>query len=109
MHTNHFLDPGLAAGDRLAAIGDDTLPRMDELLRRKDVLAAGDRTDWAKGLVSHWADGAPICAHPRPGATVTDRWETKMLLSFDLERRALVVQEGGPCRVDAHSWTEIAV
>ncbi|WP_431922285.1 C45 family autoproteolytic acyltransferase/hydolase [Nonomuraea jabiensis] len=109
LHTNHFLDPGLAKGDRLAAIGDDTLPRMDVLRERKSVMTAASRTEWAKGLVHHWEDGAPVCAHPRPGAPETDRWETKMLISFDLDRRRLVLQEGGPCAVTADGWTEVAV
>jgi isopenicillin-N N-acyltransferase-like protein len=109
LHTNHFLDPGLAPGDRLAAIGDDTLPRLAELRERRQVLTGASRTEWARGLVCHWADGAPICAHPRPGAPVTDRWETKMMISFDLDRRCLVLQEGGPCGATDDGWTEVAV
>lgn len=109
LHTNHFLDPAFAPGDRLAAIGDDTLPRMDVLRARKKVLTGADRTGWAEGLVCHWEDGAPVCAHPRPGAPVTDRWETKMLIGFDLDRHVLVLHQGGPCAVTEHGWLEVAV
>lgn len=107
LHTNHFLDPGLAPGDRLAAIGDDTLPRLDALRRRRSVLTGAGRTDWARGLISHWADGAPICAHPRPDAPPTDRWETKVTFSFDLTRPSLILQQGGPCQVTPDGWQEI--
>lgn len=109
LHTNHFLDPALAPGDRLAAIGDDTLPRMDVLRARKKVLTSANRTEWAEGLVCHWEDGAPVCAHPRPGAPVTDRWETKMLISFDLDRGLLILQEGGPCAATEDGWLEVTV
>lgn len=107
LHTNHFLDPELARGDRLAAIGDDTLPRMDELQARKAALSGDTRTDWASGLACHWEDGAPLCAHPRPGAPLTDRWETKMMFSLDLATPGLALQEGGPCQAIEADWQVI--
>lgn len=106
LHTNHFLDDDLATGDRLAAIEDDTLPRLAELRRRTNLLTSGTRTDWARGLASHWEDGAPLCAHPRPGAAPTNRWETKMTIGFDLDRAALLLHDGGPCGVTETGWTE---
>lgn len=108
LHTNHFLDPRLARGDRLAAIQDDTLPRMARLEELRGALLADSRTAVAAGLVSHWADGAPICAHPRPGAPETDRWETKMMFSLDLEAPALVFHEGGPCGATETGWQDVA-
>jgi isopenicillin-N N-acyltransferase-like protein len=108
LHTNHFLDPDLAAGDRLVPIGDDTVPRMVRLQELRDALRAADPTTIARGLVSHWADGAPICAHPRPDADETDRWETKMMFSLDLARSALWLHEGGPCRVTDAGWKVVA-
>jgi isopenicillin-N N-acyltransferase-like protein len=108
LHTNHFLDPSLAQGDRLAAIGDDTLPRLARLEELRDALRAEGRTAIAAGLVSHWADGAPICAHPRPDAPETNRWETKMMLSLDLVAPALGLHEGGPCGVTESGWQDVA-
>ncbi|WP_427885502.1 C45 family autoproteolytic acyltransferase/hydrolase [Kribbella sp. GL6] len=106
LHTNHFLDPELTTGDRLVAVGDDTLPRMTALVGLRSALTGADRTAWARGLVSHWEDGAPICAHPRADADVTNRWETKMMLTFDLIRPSLIVQEGKPCEATADRWLE---
>jgi len=108
LHTNHFLDPALAAGDRLIPIGDDSLPRLARLREIRDVLRTPDRTVAATGLTSHWADGAPICAHPRPDADETDRWETKMTFSLDLETPSLWFHEGGPCGVTEAGWTAVA-
>jgi isopenicillin-N N-acyltransferase like protein len=108
LHTNHFLDSDLARGDRLAAIGDDTLPRMDRLEELRAALQAESRTAIAAGLVSHWADGAPICAHPKSDAAETNRWETKMMFSLDLETPALVFHEGGPCGVTDNGWRAVA-
>ncbi|GAA3099648.1 isopenicillin-N N-acyltransferase-like protein [Kribbella aluminosa] len=108
LHTNHFLDPELATGDRLVAVGDDTVPRLAALRRLSTALTGADRTAWARGLVSHWEDGAPICAHPRADADVTNRWETKMMLTFDLTRPSLIVQEGKPCQVTESRWLEFA-
>ncbi|MGH3359532.1 MAG: C45 family autoproteolytic acyltransferase/hydrolase [Nocardioidaceae bacterium] len=109
LHTNHFLDPSLAAGDRLAAIGDDTLPRLAALRERTEALTIGTRTEWAHGLVSHWEDGAPLCAHPRPGAPPMDRWETKMTIGFDLGEPSMLLHEGGPCGVTADGWSRFRV
>jgi isopenicillin-N N-acyltransferase-like protein len=108
LHTNHFLDPELALGDRLVPIGDDTVPRMQVLADRAGVLDDGTPTDWARGLVVHWEDGAPVCAHPRADAAVTNRWETKMTFSLDLSAPALLMHEGGPCTVTAAGWTTVA-
>jgi len=108
LHTNHFLDPGLAAGDRLVPLGDDTLPRLDRLREIRDVLRRPDRTGAASGLTSHWADGAPICAHPRPDADETDRWETKMTFSLELESPTLWFHEGGPCTVTDAGWIAVS-
>ena len=108
LHTNHFLDPDLALGDRLALIGDDTLPRLARLQELREALLSADRTAMARGLVSHWVDGAPICAHPRPDADETDRWETKMMFSLDLAQPALWLHEGGPCQVSDRGWKVVA-
>jgi hypothetical protein len=60
LHTNHFLDPAPAPGDRPAAIGDDTLPRMEVPRDRKKVLTGANRTEWAEGLVLQ--EGGPCVA-----------------------------------------------
>jgi isopenicillin-N N-acyltransferase-like protein len=104
LHTNHFLDPALAVGERLAVERPLTIDRLAHLHDHADGLAALDVTARAETLLSHGPDQAPVCAHPDPAAALHERWETVATISLDLEAAALVVHEGGPCQVDAATW-----
>jgi isopenicillin-N N-acyltransferase like protein len=104
LHTNHFLDPVLAAGERLAVERPLTIDRLTHLHDHADRLAAPDVTARAETLLSHGPDQAPVCAHPDPAAALHERWETVATISLDLAAAALNVHEGGPCRVDAATW-----
>lgn len=104
MHTNHFLDPTLAAGERLAVERPLTYDRLAHLQANPDGLAAVDVTARVGALLSHGPDEAPVCAHPDRSAALHERWETVATISLDLEAAAHVVHEGGPCRVDAATW-----
>jgi isopenicillin-N N-acyltransferase like protein len=104
LHTNHFLDPALAGGERLALERPLTIDRLDHLRAHPDGLAAVDVTERVGVLLSHGPDAAPVCAHPDPAVPLHDRWETVATISLDLDAAALQVHEGGPCRVDATTW-----
>jgi isopenicillin-N N-acyltransferase-like protein len=104
LHTNHFLDPALAAGERLAVERPLTHDRLAHLHDHVDGLAAPDVTARVGPLLSHGPDRAPVCAHPDPAAALHERWETVATISLDLEATALLVHEGGPCRVTAATW-----
>ena len=103
-HTNHFLDPRLAEGERLTADDPSTLARLALLEERTaDLRAAADITARAAALHDH-ASG--LCCHPDPEAPFDERWETLATLSLDLEAKRLYVHEGGPCGISggAGDW-----
>lgn len=103
LHTNHFLDRRLAAGD-LSPRASSTFPRLDHLQARRALLAAADPVDRVAGLLVHEADGAPICCHPDPALSFENRWQTLITIALDLEQSRLQFHEGGPCTVRRASW-----
>ncbi|GAA2853277.1 hypothetical protein GCM10010517_11110 [Streptosporangium fragile] len=103
LHTNHFLDPELARGERHAD-DSDSRDRLATLAERRPALRSADLTDRARALLSHAPDGAPLCAHPDADAPITDRWETLMTISLDLEASRLEFHPGGPCGVTPRTW-----
>jgi isopenicillin-N N-acyltransferase-like protein len=104
LHTNHFLDPVLAAGERLAVERPLTYDRLAHLRANPDGLAAVDMTVRTSALLSHGPDGAPVCAHPDPAAALHERWETVATISLDVAASSMLVHEGGPCGVTAGTW-----
>lgn len=106
-HTNHFIDPELARGERHGPDDPSTYGRLDELARRTPELrAAADPTGRATALLDHREDRM-LCCHPEPGAQAGDRWETLVTASLDLDARELLLHEGGPCRVGAGGWLRV--
>jgi isopenicillin-N N-acyltransferase-like protein len=106
-HTNHFLDPELARGERHGPDDPSTYGRLDELRRRTTELrAAADATARATALLDH-REATPLCCHPEPGAQPGERWETLVTASLDLEARELLLHEGGPCRVRDGEWLRV--
>ncbi|WP_210492761.1 C45 family peptidase [Patulibacter sp. SYSU D01012] len=109
VHTNHFLDPELARGERHAPTDPGSLGRLDELRLRADALrAADDLTARATAMLDH-RDASPLCCHPDPGAPRGERWQTLVTASLDLAAGELVLQEGGPCAAAERSAAPIAV
>ncbi len=104
LHTNHFLDPALAAGERLAVERPLTYDRLEHLHEHAGGLAAVDATARVGAMLSHGPDGAPVCAHPDPAAALHERWETVATISLDLELAGMLVHEGGPCGVTTGTW-----
>ncbi|WP_255621503.1 C45 family peptidase [Pseudonocardia sp. DSM 110487] len=104
LHTNHFLDPDLAIGERLAVERPLTYDRLTHLRDHVDGLAAVDVTARAEALVSHGPHQAPVCAHPDPSAALHERWETVATISLDVAAGSVLVHEGGPCGVIADTW-----
>lgn len=99
LHTNHFLDPRLAEGERLVADDPTTLARLERLEERVDDLReAGDPGERAAALLDHESG---LCCHPEPDAPLDERWETLATLSLDLGAARLHVHEGGPCGIGA--------
>lgn len=104
LRTNHFLDPALACGERLALKRPLTIDRLEHLRAHPDAFAAVDVTERVGALLSHGPGAAPVCAHPDPAAALHERWETVATISLDLSGAGVLVHEGGPCRVTPGSW-----
>ncbi|TDC97220.1 peptidase C45 [Actinomadura sp. 7K507] len=104
LHTNHFEDPALAAGEA----GGDELPgslaRLGHLRSRTRTLSAPTAQQRAEALVGHAPGDAPVCAHPTTGDPSRARWETLATISLDVAAGALDVHRGGPCRATPASW-----
>jgi isopenicillin-N N-acyltransferase-like protein len=105
LHTNHFLDPELAEGERLAPEDPDTIARYDELERRRAGLSAPTPEQRAEALVLHREDGAALCCHPELGATLADEWETLLTISLSVPDATLTYIDGAPCQAAAVGWS----
>ena len=97
LHTNHFVDPTLATGERLGTVDDDTHLRLSEMEKRRSEFA--DRTfgERVAALVHHREDGAAICCHPEPDAIDGDRWSTHLVIGLDVDRFGVEFHDGSPC------------
>lgn len=107
LHTNHFVDPVLAQGERLATVDGDTVARLAELERRADRLRAVGIVERAAGLVQHREDGSALCCHPYGADPVEGRWQTLLTIGLQLDTGRLVFQDGNPCTADPQGWVRI--
>ena len=96
-HTNHFIDPKLAEGERLGVTDEDTYARLAELGRRTQLWTEDDFNGRVEALVQHAEDGAAICCHPAPEDPEGDSWATQLVVGLDVARGALEFQDGTPC------------
>lgn len=104
IHTNHFLDQRLAAGDEEPVLGPDSFIRYDVTRRR---MHGGDHSPQTviTALTSHLGAGGAVCCHPDPQATIGDRYETLATVAIDLGAVRLDAHIGGPC---THPLSQIA-
>ena len=103
LHTNHFLDARLAAGE-LIPDTSSSYRRLDLLRERRTPLASSDPLQRVAGMLIHEADGAPVCCHPDPHLAFEHRWQTLLTISLDLEESRLQFHEGGPCTAARETW-----
>ncbi|WP_043618792.1 C45 family autoproteolytic acyltransferase/hydolase [Nonomuraea candida] len=104
LHCNHFLDDGLAAGERHANDRPGTYRRLRHLEENVAGLRGADLHGRALAMLGHEPDGAPVCAHPDLTQPIHQRWETIATIGLDLPAGRLRVHRGGPCRVTETTW-----
>ncbi|MEU5884193.1 C45 family peptidase [Spirillospora sp. NPDC047279] len=104
LHTNHFIDPSLARGERLGTDRPGTYARYAHLEDRARELRDADPTGRAKAMIAHAPDGAPVCAHSSPADPPDQRWDTLATISLDVPAGRLEVHRGGPCGVTSGAW-----
>ena len=103
LHTNHFLDSGLAAGESAAATAS-TYARLKHLASRRELLTRVGPVERVEALHVHDVDGAPLCCHPLPHLPFHEQWRTLLTVELDFERDLLQFHDGGPCAVRAATW-----
>ncbi len=106
VHTNHFLDPGLAPGDLRVGPEPDTVDRLRVLEQRAATLGPAPRPEaMVAALQAHDdPDGAPVCCHAAPSAPLGDGWETLATVVLEPARRRMGVLRGGPCQATDGTW-----
>jgi isopenicillin-N N-acyltransferase-like protein len=95
-HTNHCLDPDLAARDSYARDKPDTLARG----ARAEALAGRASLDEAAMraiLADHSTAPKGICRHPQPDLPFAEQAATIASLIFDLTAGTLALADGEPC------------
>ncbi|MCG5218381.1 C45 family peptidase [Streptosporangium sp. KLBMP 9127] len=104
LHSNHFLDPVLAPGERLGTERAGTYARLDHLRTHTGELADADPTRRARAMLSHAPQAAPVCAHADPALPMQERWTTLATVALDVAAGRMLVHRGGPCQVEAATW-----
>lgn len=108
LHTNHFLAPELASGERSELYQPDSSLRLDLLTAR---VAAGFDPDGPLDLVPYLCtgpgDAAEICCSPAPDAKLGDRWATLATVLLHPADGTVLVAAGSPVQVGADGWVEL--
>lgn len=107
LHTNHFLDPVLAAGERLAGEDPDTVARLSALARRVEGFDGPSVQRRVAVLDHHREDGAALCCHPYGDDPLEGRWQTLAVVGLDLAAGQLAVHEGYACEAVEESWSTV--
>ncbi|MBN6041012.1 C45 family peptidase [Amycolatopsis sp. 195334CR] len=107
LHTNHFLDEKLAAGEKTTNEVSSTFDRLPGLRERVTALNTDDRTERARALHSHRGEGPAICAHADLSLPAHLRWESLATISLDVAAGRLYAHEGGPCRIEPDGWQQV--
>lgn len=105
-HTNHFLDPGLAAGQVIPSFST-TAERLACLTEHATLVALPDPLERALALGA--LPDAPITMRPRAGAPPHQRWSSKATLALDVADPAIELHPGGPADVTRPGWRRVSV
>lgn len=106
LHTNHFLDPALAAGEKAATEFSTTRDRLRFLGDRTDALAQADPLARVLTLASD--EPGSVCVDPDPRRAPTDRPETKATITLDVAGAVVGFHASHPRNVTEPTWRTIA-
>jgi isopenicillin-N N-acyltransferase-like protein len=110
LHTNHFLDAGLARRERTELYHPDSQQRLDLLTDRCERRFAPDSPeDLLPYLCSGPGDPAELCCVPAPGARLGDRWATLATVTLDPAGGRMQVAAGPPSTAGAGDWRTLGV
>jgi len=98
LHTNHFLDPQLSAGEQVADRAE-TEGRLAHLQQVVGQMTSADPRARAEAMCGAAGDAAPICFHPDLALPDTERWETLLSVAIDTEHGHLDYVAGTPLQL----------
>lgn len=108
LHTNHFLAPVLAAGERTELYQPDSLQRIDLLgARVADRFEPAGPADLLPYLCSGPGDPAEICCVPHPGSMLGDRWATLATVLLQPAAGTMRVAAGSPVQARLEDYVEL--
>jgi hypothetical protein len=107
LHTNHFLDPLGAAGEKPGVYDPDSQQRHALMTAR--VERDGAPPD-AGRLLEHLRSGPgepPLCCAPEPGAVFGERWATLATIVLEPAHRRARILAGTPLDAGRRPWIEL--
>ncbi|NJC71996.1 hypothetical protein HC031_20075 [Planosporangium thailandense] len=106
VHTNHFVDDVLSAGDTRVGLEPDSVDRYHLLARCVARTSGPVRADTLVGLLrAHDVDGGPVCCHAPQGGPLGSRWATLATVVLDPVAATMGVAGSRPCDIGVDSWT----
>lgn len=106
LHTNHFLDPSLAAGETPATELSTTRDRLEFLGGHADALRRTDPLQRVLALASD--EAGSVCVDPDPRRAPTDRPETKATITLDVAGAVVGFHASHPRNVSGTTWRTLA-
>lgn len=104
-HTNHFLDPGLGAGEK-PKIGSTSPARLAFLDQHTEQIAITDPVERVLTLGAQTP--IPICVRADPGLPAHRNVETKATFTLDPVATSIGFHPGGPRDVRRETWRTVA-
>lgn len=101
LHTNHFLDAGLAQGERSGNL-QSSRDRYTCLEERASAVSALDPRSRAERLGE---DQPVVCVRPDHRQPIDMQWVSKATFCLDLEQRTIEYCTGSPAAASPGSWT----
>ncbi|MGN7861068.1 C45 family autoproteolytic acyltransferase/hydrolase [Microbacterium sp. 22303] len=95
LHTNHFLDEGLSAGDTMPA-DSTTAERYTHLAAVKAGMTGLDPLERAAAMCGGDGTGAAVCMRPELDKPAHEQWETLLTIGIDAGSVHLDVYPGMP-------------
>lgn len=105
-HTNHFLDPELAAGDTMPD-ASETQERYDHLDRVRGELGGLPASARAAAACGGEGEGAVICIRPDASLPRLDQWETLLTIAVDVPGFGLEYIAGTPAEAALHGMSRL--
>ncbi|MCE4027550.1 C45 family peptidase [Microbacterium sp. Au-Mic1] len=104
LHTNHFLDHGLSAGDTMPA-DSTTAERYSHLAAMKAGMTGLDPLGRAAAMCGDDGEGAAVCMRPELDKPSHEQWETLLTIGIDAASTHLDVYPGTPADAARHGMT----